>query len=69
MSTRFNVGDLVSLKSDHRCFKRRTVFKVENVRRGIDGCYDWDDLTLEGIDGKFCEFDFVLVKGKENNDK
>lgn len=33
-------------------------YKVIEIHRGIDGAYDWDDIFLEGVQGKFCEFDF-----------
>ncbi len=38
------------------------IYTITDIRRGIDGAYDYDDVTLEGISGKWCEFDFELVK-------
>jgi len=53
-----NVGDIVSYTGNDKRLMGRRIYTVSRIDRGIDGAYDWDDIYLEGREGKFCEFDF-----------
>lgn len=64
---RFEVGDVITPKKQVKGLQCGHPYKIADLRRGIDGAYDWDDLYLEGIpakryedriEGQFCEFDF-----------
>jgi hypothetical protein len=59
----FDVGDHVKYVASKRNRKllRGMTYRVESIRRCLDGAYDWDDLYLEGVAGKFCEFEFKKV--------
>jgi len=37
-------------------------YTITHISRCLDGAYSWDDITLEGFDGVFCEFDLDTVK-------
>lgn len=66
----FEVGDIVRVR-EFTCLGTRnetpkglcrdTTYRIANIHHCLDGAYDWDDLFLEGVDGKFCEFDFEKV--------
>jgi len=54
----FKVGEYVQYKGGDAKLLANTSYKIIEIHRGIDGAYDWDDIILEGQEGKFCEFDF-----------
>lgn len=57
MQYRHEIGDMVKFKcEDHELAGNRS-FRVTDIDRGLNGAYDWDDVSLEGVKGKFCEFD------------
>lgn len=62
------IGDIVHFKRIGMFNRVRNIpdgivinrdYKIIDIRRAIDGAYDWDDLFFEGFGRqKFCEFDF-----------
>jgi hypothetical protein len=54
----FNVDEYVRYKGKDKKLSKNRTYLIRDIRRGIDGAYDWDDIFLEGVDGKFSEFDF-----------
>jgi hypothetical protein len=63
----FNVDEYVQYRGKSKKLRKRVAYRNIDIHRGIDGAYDWDDLFLEGVDGKFCEFDFEYPE--HNRDK
>ena len=68
--TIFHVGDKVKytgrrahLDKAKSFLNDRDIYEVQYVERGIDGACDWDDITLVGIIGRWCEFNFELIEG------
>lgn len=61
MQTKFEIGDRVRLKREVMALTMGQFYTVREIRRGIDGAYDWDDIFIKGHDKSFCEFDFELV--------
>ena len=59
--TCFEIGDLITPNKRVKGLRAGTTYKIYSIHRGIDGAYDWDDLFLEGKEGRFCEFDFEKV--------
>lgn len=54
----FKPEEYVKYKGDEEKLDKNKIYKIERVHYSLDGAYDWDDLFLEGVEGKFCEFDF-----------
>ena len=66
----FYVGDRVKvaqrtclggLQEVPKGLEKGIVYTIIQINRGIDGAWDWDDIWLEGISGRFCEFDFEEI--------
>lgn len=57
MQYRHEIGDLVKFKDDNHELAGNRHFRVSGINLALDGAYDWDDISLEGVKGKFCEFD------------
>lgn len=58
----FEIGDLVTPRKQVNGLKEGCAYRIRDIRRGIDGAYDWDDLFLEGSENRFCEFDFKKIE-------
>lgn len=68
--TYFVVGDIVTPKKRLAEVRCGHPYNIVEIRRGIDGVYDWDDLFLEGKTyTKFCEFDFQLYDSNDQEGK
>lgn len=56
MQYRHEIGDMVKFKSSSK-IQIPGRFYVTDINRALDGAYDWDNISLESVKGKFCEFD------------
>lgn len=63
----FNVGEYVRYKGKDEKLSSDKDYLIRDIHRGIDGAYDWDDILLEGVDGKFCEFRFEYPKQNQDH--
>lgn len=58
MQYRHEIGNLVKFKKGNLSgLNNKQPYKITDIRRSLDGAYDFDDVSLEGLKGTFCEFD------------